>query len=53
VTIDEKTNAPDLRDRVMRSLPFDYGWIVLLAGGIRAFMAARSAVRCMPLLRRS
>lgn len=33
---DERTNASDVRDRVMRSLPFHYGWIVLLAGGNRS-----------------
>ena len=35
---DEKANASDVRDRVMRSLPFHYGWIILMAGGIGAFM---------------
>jgi hypothetical protein len=26
------------QDRVMRSVPFHYGWVILLAGGIGSFM---------------
>jgi MFS family permease len=28
----------DPRDRVMRAVPFHYGWIILVAGGIGSFM---------------
>jgi MFS family permease len=34
----EKPKAADGRDRVMWSVPFHYGWIVLIGGGIGAFM---------------
>jgi hypothetical protein len=38
VKTDEGVKASDERDRVMRLLPFHFGWMVLIAGGIGAFM---------------
>ena len=38
VKTDEKAKAADVRDAVMRSVPFHYGWVILMAGGIGAFM---------------
>ena len=34
---DVPASAADPRDRVMRAVPFHYGWIILAAGGIGAF----------------
>src|SRR5262245_59698152 len=33
----EQPTAADARDRVMPSVPFHYGWVILAAGGIGAF----------------
>ena len=38
VKTDKKAKAADVRDTVMRSVPFHYGWVILMAGGIGAFM---------------
>ena len=38
VKTDEKAKAADVLDAVMRSVPFHYGWVILMAGGIGAFM---------------
>src|SRR6266851_1015060 len=38
VKTDEKAKAADVRDAVMRSVPFHYGWVIPMAGGIGAFM---------------
>jgi hypothetical protein len=37
VRTDEKASPADARDRIMRSVPFHYGWMILVAGGIGAF----------------
>ena len=34
----EQASAADARDRVMRAVPFHYGWVILAAGAIGAFM---------------
>jgi hypothetical protein len=37
VKTDEKASRADARDRVMRSVPFHYGWVILAAGAIGSF----------------
>jgi hypothetical protein len=38
VKTDERANPGDARDRVIPSIPCHYGWLVLMASGIGAFM---------------
>ena len=38
VIADEKATTEDVRDRVMRSVPFHYGWLIIMAGAIGSFM---------------